>query len=295
MSESKTAHWRGILTAIVTPLDLQGDLALEHFPLLLDFQRQAHIDGVIVSGTNGEGTSLSVSERKQALEKVLEHRGDLIVLAGNGAASMTDAIELTRHASEVGADGLLALPPFFYKGVSAQGMADYFRRVMDSTDLPVLLYNIPQHSAVVITDEIISLVADHPNLAGVKDSTGDWASTQHFKKTYPHLKVYAGNDLLASRSFAIGGESISGGANAFPELLVAVRDAARQGVEEGAVAQARLDTALDIVSRYPFIANNKAVLAHRGIPRLGVRPPLISLSPTQEESLIAELKSMGFL
>lgn len=295
MADSRTAHWRGVLTAIVTPLDQHGNLALQHFSALLDFQRQAGIDGVIVSGTNGEGTSLSVTERKLALETALAHRDNLIVLAGNGAASITDAIELTRHASEVGADGLLALPPFFYKGISAQGIADYFRRIMDATDLPVLLYNIPQHSAVVITDEVISLLADHPNLAGVKDSSGDWASAEHFIKSYSHLKIFAGHDRLASRSFAIGGESISGGANAFPELLVAVRDGARRGAEEGAAAQERLNAAIDITSRYPFIANNKGVLAHRGLPRFGVRPPLVNLTPTQEESLIQELREAGLI
>ena len=294
-TNSKSAHWRGVLTAIITPFDLHGDLALEHFPVLLDFQRQAGIDGVIVCGTNGEATSLSVEERKRALEAALAHCGDLIMLAGNGAASITDALELTRHATEVGAEGLLALPPFFYKNVSPQGLADYFRRIMDATDLPVLLYNIPQHSGIVIPDAVLELLADHPNLAGVKDSTGDWASTHHYITAYPHLKIFAGHDTLASSSFAHGGESISGGANAFPEALVAVRDAARQGGEAVDAAQARLLAINRIVSRYPFVGNNKSILAHRGLPRLGVRPPLVNLTPTQEESLLAELRDAGAL
>ena len=111
---------RGLLTATLTPLDLQGRLALEHFPALLSFQRQAGIDGVVVCGTNGEGTSLSVSERKRALETVLAHRDGLTVVAGTGAANLPDALELTRHAGEAGADAALVLPPFFFKtGISA--------------------------------------------------------------------------------------------------------------------------------------------------------------------------------
>src|ERR1043166_2488215 len=85
---------RGLLTAILTPLDLQGRLALEHYPALLSFQRRAGVDGVVVCGTNGEGTSLSVEERKQALEAALAHRDRLTVVAGTGAANLPDALEL---------------------------------------------------------------------------------------------------------------------------------------------------------------------------------------------------------
>ena len=284
----------GVLTAILTPFDRNGRLALEHFPGLLDFQRRAGIDGVVVCGTNGEGTSLSVGERKQALETVLAHRGELTVVAGTGAVSITDAIELTRHAADADADAVLVLPPFFYKNPSAQGLADYFRAVLDAAPLPALLYNIPQHSAVPITDEVLGLLRGHPNLAGLKDSSGEWDSALHYITAYPDLKIFAGSDKLASRSFAHHANSISGGANAFPELVAAVRDAARRSNAEGEVAQAQADAAFAITVRYPFISTSKAILAHRGLPRLGVRPPLVSLTDAQEQSLIAELTAAGF-
>ncbi len=284
----------GVLTAILTPFDLNGNLALEHFPALLDFQRSAGIDGVIVCGTNGEGTSLSVSERKMALEAVLAHRGELAVVAGTGAVSITDAVELTRHAADVGADAVLVLPPFFYKNPSAQGLADYFRAVLDAAPLPNLLYNIPQHSAVPITDEVLALLHSHPNLAGLKDSSGEWDSALHYIETYPALQIFAGSDKLASRSFAHGANSISGGANMFPEVVTAIRDAARQGLEQANAAQERADAIFAITTRYPFISTSKAVIAHRGLPRLGVRPPLVPLSEAQEQSLLAELTRAGF-
>ena len=291
----KSRYLQGVLTAILTPFDLGGNLALEHYPALLAFQRDAGIDGVIVCGTNGEGTSLSVEERKRALEAVMADRAGLTVVAGTGAAGIMDAVELTQHAAQAGADAILVLPPFFYKNPSAQGLADYFRQVMDAADIPALLYNIPQHSAVTITDEVLHLLRDHPNLAGIKDSTGDWDSTRHYIETYPQLQVFAGSDRLASRSFALGANSISGGANAFPELLSAVRDGARKSAAEGEAAQARLDAAVDIMTRYPLIAVSKSVLAHRGLPRLGVRPPLVNLMPAQEESLLMELRAGEFL
>ena len=116
---AKVDRLHGLLTAILTPFDARGTLALEHFPALLDFQRRAGVDGVIVCGTNGEGTSLSTNERKQALETVLANRQDLAVVAGTGSASLTEAIELTQHAAQSGADAVLVLPPFFFKNPDA--------------------------------------------------------------------------------------------------------------------------------------------------------------------------------
>lgn len=295
MINEKSKQLHGVLTAILTPLDLHGDLAPEHFPALLDFQRNAGIDGVIISGTNGEGTSLSVAERKQALETALAHKSSLTVLAGTGAASLTDALDLTRHAASVGAEAVLVLPPFFYKNPTPQGLADYFLPILDAAEIPVLLYNIPQHSAIIISDDLLALLGTHPNLAGIKDSTGDWKSTLHYLTAYPHLKIFAGSDLLACRSFQNGGNSISGGANAFPECLVAVRDGVKHSAEKGEAAQTRLEALIAITTRYPFIGVSKSILAHRGLPRLGVRPPLVSLTPMQEESLLAELRKGGFL
>ena len=124
MSHPKAGVLRGLMTAILTPFDREGRLALEHMPALLDFQRQAGIDGVVVCGTNGEGTSLSVAERKQALESVMEHRGSLTVVAGTGASSVTEAVELTPHAAEEGAAAALGFPPLFIKKPTAPGMAD---------------------------------------------------------------------------------------------------------------------------------------------------------------------------
>lgn len=297
MPHPKAAALRGLLTAILTPFDRHGGLALEHLPALLDFQQRAGVDGVIVCGTNGEGTSLSVEERMRTLEKALAHRGRLRVVAATGAASVTDAVALTRHAADVGADGALVLPPFFFKAPTAQGLAAYFRPVLDVADLPILLYSIPQQSAVAISLDLLDLLAGHPNLSGIKDSSGDWANTQAYLARYPQLRIFAGSDRLAAQSYAQGAGSISGGANAFPEDVAAVRDAytADTGGSQTLQAQARLNALADITLRYPLIAVSKSVLAHRGLPRLSVRPPLVDLTPEQEERLLAELRDAHYL
>lgn len=284
------------MTAILTPFDLQGKLALEHFPALIEFQRQAGVDGLVVCGTNGEGTALSVVERKQALETAMAHRGDLKIVAGTGATSVTDALELTRHAADLGVDAVLVLPPFFSKKPSARGLADYFLRVLDTTDVPTLLYNIPQFTEVAITDDLMELLTGHPNLAGIKDSAGVWTRTEEYIRTYPNLRIFAGSDRLDAACYAAHGAGcISGGANAFPEFLVAVRDASHRSAEEADRAQTQLNALLDIMARYPFLSSSKSILTQRGLPRLGVRPPLTVLEPGMESRLFVELREAGFL
>jgi len=297
MPTHNTARLRGLLTAILTPFDFGGNLALEHFPALLSFQRSAGVDGVVVCGTNGEGTALSVSERKQTLETVLSHRGGMTIVAGTGGVSIADAVELTRHASEVGADAALVLPSFFHKEATAAGQAHYYQRVLDAATIPVFLYNIPQFTGVVITDELIELLLKHPNFAGIKDSAGNWERTQALMQTYPNLLIYAGSDYLAARAYEAGGACISGGANAFPEVVAMIRNAYQRepgccSLEE---AQARMDALIAITKNYPLIAVSKSVLAHRGLPRLSVRPPLVNLTSHEEIQLIAELKAAGYL
>ncbi len=297
MTHPRAARLSGLLTAIATPFDSEGNLALQHVPALLEEQRQAGIDGVVVCGTNGEGTSLSVDERCRVLEAFLEQKGEMLVVAGTGAASVTDTVALTKHAARAGADGVLTLPPFFFKNPPAQGIANAFLPALDAADIPMLLYHIPQMSAVPITEEVIGLLQNHPNLAGLKDSTGSPESALNYIRTFPNLRIFPGSDrliLLAARNGAAG--SISGGGNAFPHLVAAARRAAL-GSDEAAAesAQQKVDVMMDILTRFPGMANNKSVMALRGMCRLSVRPPLVNLTPQQEQSLRQMLLQAGLL
>lgn len=284
---------RGVMTALVTPFDESGALNLRVLPELLEFMRGAGIEGVVIGGTNGEAVSMSVAERKTLLEAALRLRGDLLVLAGTGAASITDAIELTRHAADAGADAALVLPPFFFKNVSAQGVAEYFRRVMDAADIRVLLYSIPQFSAVAVTDEVLDRLKGNPRLAGIKDSAGQWDRTRQLLTERPDLTIFPGSDELLSRALSIGAVgSISGMANPFPDLVAGVKRAYEAGGDVEA-AQRRLDTGKSIVLQYPLIGASKAVMANRGVPRMWVRPPLIDLTEKQAAELVGRLREAG--
>jgi len=285
---------KGTLTAMVTPFDQHGRLSLGALPAYLDFQRQGGIAGVVVCGTNGEGVSLAASERMRLLEAVMELRASMTVVAGTGAASVQDAVDLTVHAGRAGADAVLVLPPFFFKNPTARGIADYYRRVLDASSIPVLLYSIPQQTMIAITDEVLDLLAGHPRLAGLKDSQGDWNRTRTLLRERRDLLVLPGSDdilLKAVQAGAVG--SISGTANAFPELVSAVSRMHAQG--RGEAAQARLDAAKSILLQYPLIAAAKSVLARRGVDRMWVRPPLVDLTPAQEEEMLGRLEAAGVL
>jgi dihydrodipicolinate synthase/N-acetylneuraminate lyase len=289
------AELAGTMTAIVTPFDKSRALDLAPLDDYLAFQKAGGIDGLVVCGTNGEGTSLSAAERKRYLEAVIERRGDFTIIAGTGANNLPDTIELTRHAGAAGADAVLVLPPFFFKNPVAQGVADFFRPVLDASDVPVLLYSIPQQTAVPITDEVLDLLKGHPRLAGLKDSAGQWDRTHALLTRRPDLITFPGSDDLLARAALAGAVgSISGTANSFPELVSGVRKAALAGGDVGA-AQARLDRAKAIVLQYPLIAGNKSVLAHRGAGRMHVRPPLVDLTEAQERELIARLRDEDLL
>jgi 4-hydroxy-tetrahydrodipicolinate synthase len=286
---------KGAMTAMITPFDESGALNLEPLQAYLDFQKAGGIDGLVVCGTNGEGTSLSVAERKQYLEAVMERRGNFGIIAGTGANNLPDTLELTRHAGACGVDAVLVLPSFFFKNPPAQGVADFFKRVLDASDVPVFLYSIPHQTAIPITDEILAPLKGHPRLAGLKDSEGRWERTQELITGFPDLSILPGSDELLVKSMQAGAVGcISGTANSFPELVAGVKKAVESNGDVNA-AQDRLNLAKSIVLQYPLIGGNKSVLANRGVPRMYVRPPLINLTQSQETEMMARLNDAGLL
>ncbi len=289
------AALRGVYTALVTPFGRDGSLRLRDVPALVDFQRAAGVDGLVVGGTNGEGISLSVAERKRLLEAVLEHAHGLEVIAATGASALPDALALTRHACKCAVAAVLVLPPFYFKNVAPQGVAAYYRAVVRSSTVPVVLYSIPQFSAVPITPRILKLLIGMPHLAGVKESSPERGPGMTLLDRYPSLKVFVGNDLYLADMLRAGAAGvISGTANAFPELIVAVAKAVREGVDPAA-SQARLDAAIGIMNSCPIVGAAKAVLEARGIARISVRPPLVMPSAQQQRVLFARLREVGLL
>lgn len=285
---------RGVYTALVTPFGPSGRLRYDLVPRLLEFQRQAGVDGVLVAGTNGEGPSLSVTERKRLLETVLAHAHGLDVIAGTGACALPDAQVLTRHASRCGVSAVLALPPFYFRNAGPDGLVAYYRAVAAASRVPVILYSIPQFTGVDL-EPTLSELKGVPRIVAVKESSPSPELSYRVLEHHPELSLFVGNDAYLAELLARGAAGvISGTANAFPELLVAVYRAFQRG-EDTSGLQARLNAAVEILTKYPVVANVKTILAERGIGRIYPRPPLTLPPAAARRSLLRQVRQAGLL
>lgn len=283
-----------IVPAAVTPLSESGArLMLDFVPQHLTYLEHRGADGVLTLGTNGEGVSLSLAERKELIDAVVVHRGRLRIFAGTGCAALPDTIELSRYAIERGVDAVMIVPPFYFKDVPIEGLTAYYAAVLDAlpAERKVILYNIPGTSAVEISDELVdALLERHADrLLGIKDTSGDIERTRRYIERYPQLAIYNGNDGNLKESVAAGvAGAISASANIFPDLVAWVFRAHETGGDVDA-AQADVDRVCSLFGRYPQHAAIKRLLhLVAGLPQTYVRPPLRELSQEEAASLERE-------
>ncbi|MEJ5252485.1 MAG: dihydrodipicolinate synthase family protein [Chthonomonadetes bacterium] len=286
---------QGVYTALVTPITRTGEVDYGAFRTLIDWQRQHGVQGVVVCGTTGEGTSLSVEERERAIATVREYAADLRVIAGTGCANLPETVHLSRFAQQQGCDAILALPPFYYKHVPEEGLVAYFMRLLDSVDMPTLLYNYPDLAGVHITPTVVESLLEYPHLLGVKDSSGNWETLLSFLLRLPRMQIFVGAENLLADALSSGAAGcISGLANAFPDLIVQIDLAVRRG-EDATLLNERLAGVLEAMDSVAFIPAIKQVCEWRGLPKMWVRPPLCDLSATQSDTLRHLLVSLEVL
>ena len=215
----------GVIVASVTPFTEDGEkVDLEWIPQHLDYLERNGADGVLITGTNGEGPSLNIEERKTIVDTVLENRNGLSVMVGTGFSSLPDTIEMSRYAIEQGADAALVVPPFYFKNISGDGLIEYYTTLFDALppDGKVALYNIPKLSGVEITDGLVDALLDkHPSMfLGIKDTSGSIEQTRHFIDKYPQLLILSGSDIIVAKALESGAKgNVSATANVFPQLV----------------------------------------------------------------------------
>lgn len=283
----------GVFAANVTPFD-PASLAIDHDWMRrhLAYLRARGCDGIVPSGTNGEGPAMSVAERQAVIDTAIDGAGGLAVIPGVGCANLPDTVALTRHAFRAGADAVLVIPPFFFKNVPDAGVLAYYQRLCDAALQPgqqMLLYHFPKLSGVPISDAVVAgLLQSHPGcVVGVKDSSGDLDSIVHWNVQFPELRVFAGSDSLASQATAAGVVgTITAGGNLAPDLLQAVRQAVLAG-QDPTPSQQRLNTVRGWLERSPSMhAATKFLLTRfAGLPPTAVRPPLLDLNEAQRAEL----------
>ena len=287
----------GLLAAQVTPFTRGGaDLDLEWLAGHLAWLRQFEISGVLTLGTNGEGPSVGLEERRRVIETVAAEARGMTVVAGATCASLPDTIRAANDALEAGADAVALLPPYFFKNIDSMGLVDWFSNVLEA--LPAgartLLYNIPPQAGLDIPDEVVlALLELHGDaLAGIKDSSGDAERTRRYLDLVPEagpgsgFRVLAGADQAHAtlyRAGCIGG--VSGLANAVPALVGTIQYAHRGGGDPDR-PQRQLNELHSILNAFPKVGALKQLIAFTsGLPLTYTRPPYRDLNPAEVSAL----------
>ena len=299
--KSERPRIRGLLSPVVTPfksdLGVDGERLARHCRWLV-----SQNCGLAVFGTNSEANSLSLEERLELLELLVASGIDAkVMMPGTGCSALPDSVRLTRRAVELGCAGVLMLPPFYYKGVSDEGLfrnfAEVIERVGDAR-LRIYLYHIPPVSQVPISLALIErLLKAYPGtLAGIKDSSGDWKNTEAMLKAFPGIfDVFAGSEAFLLANMRGGGAGcISATANINPAAIAALY--AHWQEADAEARQAKLNDLRFAMQKFPMIPALKHTVARFGgdASWKRVRPPLVELSPEQAAALDAELDARGF-
>lgn len=297
MVDRKKPH--GVIAAAVTPLNQDGSLGLDAWPFLLDFLRRRGCHGVLLLGTTGEGPSFSPSERLEMVKAIETYRladPEFYILVGTGTPSLDETVSLNKAVFELGVDGVVVLPPYYYRKAGENGLYEWYSQVIRKSvpaGCTLFVYHIPSMTGIQLSLELVSrLMGAFPDRNfGIKDSTVDpkfaRAVGERFGKD---LLTFTGTDSLFDLALE---HSASGCITAMANLrsldLRCVWDARQQGHVDHA-ARLRLERSREVMSHYPPNPPlYKALLARlHNFPGWAVRPPLLSMTDEQLEKAIAE-------
>ncbi len=230
--------FHGSLVALITPMRDDGVIDEAAFRTFVGWQIDQGTTGIVPVGTTGESPTLSHDEHKRIVEIAVEvSAGRVPVIAGAGSNSTSEAIELTRHAKQAGADAALIVTPYYNKPTQ-EGMYLHFSAIADAVDLPVIIYNIPPRSVIDMTVETMARLAKHKNIVGVKDATANLARPLHTRAACgPEFCQLSGEDHTALSFLAAGGHGcISVTANVAPRLCAEMHAAWSNGDIDSAMA-----------------------------------------------------------
>ena len=290
--------WVGIYTALVTPFRADLSVDEESLARLIEHQIDGDVDGVVPCGTTGEAATLTNKEHATVIEKIIELvDGRMPVLAGVGGNNTDNVIRLSRQAKSAGADGVLAVAPYYNKPTQA-GMFQHFSKIADSVSIPLVLYNVPGRTSSNILPETVLRLAEHGNIEGIKEASGSLPQVMEILAGRPGgFRLLSGEDNLVFPTLCLGGDGvISVVSNQVPGPMSEMVHSALDGEYKRAQ---KLHFRLLALMEANFIETNpipvKAGLAMMGLLEEYYRLPLVPLAPEHRAQLRKQMEKLGLL
>jgi len=286
------------MVALVTPMHPDGSLDYDSYRSLIDWHAKEGTDALVVVGTSGESPTVDVDEHAELIRVAVSHAaGRMPVIAGVGANSTSEAIDLAEHARSLGADAGLSVVPYYNKP-SQEGMYQHFKAIQEAVDLPTILYNVPGRTVADLAHETVLRLAQVPGIIGIKDATGDIGRGALLIRDVPaDFHVLSGDDATAAALILLGGRgNISVTANIAPRAMHDLCAAALSGD----LARVReINQLLGTLNKLLFVEGNpvpvKWALAQMGRMPAGLRLPLVELSAQFHAPLRTALVQAGLL
>jgi 4-hydroxy-tetrahydrodipicolinate synthase len=290
---------RGIIPPVATPMQANENLDLPRLRWFLDHLIANGVHGIFVLGTNSECYALDEREKQEVIAATVAHVNKRVpVFAGTGAETTREAVRLTRMAEREGVDGVSVITPYFVLP-SQQELIDHYRRVAEATALPVLLYSNPFHTGgVKIEPDTVARLAEVPNIAGIKDSSGDLQNTNEIIRRVPErFAVMQGRDTLIYPSLIFGARgAVPATCNIAPALVVEIYEAFRRGDQAAAkAAQLRLNPVRLTLTLGTAPGGVKAALELLGLSIGPCRSPVGPLPADKRQKMKAALAEAGLL
>lgn len=291
----KNTIFKGVATAIITPFNEDG-IDFESFSKLIEWQIEEGVNGIVACGTTGEGSTLSDEEHRRVIEFVVEQvNGRVPVIAGTGSNDIAYAIDLTKFACEAGADAMLVVSPYYNKATQ-NGLIELFTKIADESTKPVILYNVPSRTGMNITAQTCQVLAEHPNIVGMKEASGDISQIAEIAQLCgDKIDIYSGNDDQIVPIMSLGGSGvISVVSNVMPKETVEMCEKFFAGDIEGS-----RDLQLKLL---PFINSLfsevnpipvKAAMSAMGYCEDNLRLPLTSMESENREKMILLMEEQG--
>ena len=290
-----TGFCNGILTAMITPFTDNG-VNFEEFGKMIEYQIEGGTDALVVLGTTGEPATMTEDEKTETIKfAVKKAAGRIKIIVGTGSNNTAKAVAASVQAEKLGADGVLAVTPYYNK-CTQKGLFDYYKAICDAVKIPVIAYNVPSRTAVNILPETAEKLASLPNMAGIKEASGNMAQVcETMRRIRGKMDLYSGEDFLNLPMLAIGGAGlISVTSNIAPALVKKMYTLVKQNnLDEANAVQDFLlpleDACFLEVNPIPIKAAYNMLGFKAGTPRA----PLTELEDCNRAKLLEEIKKAG--